>query len=451
MNYPNWTLGRLGVRVVDVCRRTDSLRLWPEIEASQWRSPDELAARQWRDLRHLLAHAAAKVPYYRRLFADLGLEPDDVRGPEDLARIPRLTKEIIRREGDAMLAEDFKRHQPRPKATSGSTGTPLSYWIDRRSHGLHWAFIWRAWHQSGFEPGDRWATLSGGALVPAHVDFRQKTYLWLNGALHLPSYHLTEEDFLRYGELLAAEEVPLLYAYPSALRLFSRWLAREGRSIRTRHFFTTSELLPPAWRQEIERCAKGELFDIYGNNDGGVLSFECGEHDGYHLNMEGVYVEVVDDKDLPLGPGASGEILSTNLANYAMPFIRYAPGDAGQFAASACRCGRGLQRLQAIEGRVRDFVLTADGRRVHGAFFNHFEPFYAADWLDGFQVQQRRAGEISLMLQSAREPSRQALDELRAELARGLGADTRIEILLVDEIPRSRAGKHRLIVSELAD
>ncbi len=451
MDYPKWTLGKLGVRLVDLFRRTDSLKNWPAIEASQWLSRDELREQQWEQLRRMVKHASTKVPYYRRIFAELGMSHEDIRQPADLVHLPRLTKEIIRHEGDAMLAEDFAHWQPRAKATSGSTGTPLRYWIDRGSHGLHWAFIWRAWQQSGFKPGDRWATLSGGALVPAHVDLRQKTYLWLNGALHLPSYHLTEEDFAEYADTLAGEDLPLLYAYPSSLRLFARWLARENRSLRTRSLFTTSELLPPAWRAEIEAATGGRVFDIYGNNDGGILSFECERHEGYHLNMEGVFVEIVDEEDRPLPRGEAGEVLSTNLRNYAMPFLRYAPGDGGALAQDDCPCGRGLERLASIEGRVRDFVVTADGRQVHGAFFNHFEPFYEASWLEAFQVQQRKAGEISLMLQPQQDPGEQELDQLRTELAKGLGADTKVEILLVDEIPRGKAGKHRLIVSDIAD
>lgn len=451
MKAPQWTLGRLGVRLVDGFRRTDALRLYPDLKASQWQSPGTLQEAQWELLRALIGHAARQVPYYRRLFQERGLEPEDFREPADLALLPRLTKEIIRREGDAMLAEDWRRYQPRPKATSGSTGVPLRYWIDRRSHGHHWAFIWRAWEISGFAPGDRWATLSGGALVPEHVDLRQRAYLWLNGALHLPSYHLSEEILDRYADILAHARLPLLYAYPSSLRLFARHLAQRGRRIAVQHFFTTSELLPAAWRAEIEAATGGRVHDIYGNNDGGILAFECAEHAGYHLNMEGAFVEIVDGADRALPPGSPGEILSSNLLNYAMPFLRYAPGDAGSLAAAPCACGRGLQRLAAIEGRVRDVIVTGSGRRVHGAFFNHFEPFYRASWLEAFQVQQRKAGEIALYLAVRRPPTAVELDGLRAELLRGLGAETRIELLVVDEIPRGKAGKHRLIVSEIVD
>jgi len=448
---PHWTLGRVGVRLVDGFRRTDSLRLYPGLMASQQQSPAALQEAQWEALRALIGHAARQVPYYRRLFQERGLEPEDFREPADLALLPRLTKEIIRREGAAMLAEDWRRYQPRPKATSGSTGVPLRYWIDRRSHGHHWAFIWRAWALSGFRPGDRWAALSGGALVPEQVDFRQRVYLWLNGALHLPSYHLSDAILDRYAAILEKARLPLVYAYPSSLRLFARHLAQRGRRIAPQHFFTTSELLPPAWRAEIEAATGGRVHDIYGNNDGGILAFECAEHAGYHLNMEGAFVEVVDAEDRTLAPGEQGEILSSNLLNYAMPFLRYAPGDAGRLATAACPCGRGLQRLAAVEGRVRDVIITGSGRRVHGAFFNHFEPFYAANWLEAFQVRQRLAGEIALTLAVRRPPSEAELEALRSALERGLGSDTRIDVHIVDEIPRGKAGKHRLIVSEIAD
>ena len=451
MKTPLWTLGRCGVRLVDHFRRTDALAVYPALMAAERSSAAEQQERQWAALRALIKHASRRVPYYRRLFRERGLESEDFREPGDLALLPRLTKEIIRAEGDAMLAEDWRSYQPRPKATSGSTGVPLRYWIDRRSHSYHWASIWRAWALSGFRPGDRWAALSGGALVPDRVDFKQSLYLWLNGALHLPSYHLSEELLEHYSRLLARRRLPLLYAYPSSLRLFARYLARSGRQIGIQHFFTTSEVLPPAWRREIEAATGGQVHDIYGNNDGGILACECEEHSGYHLNMEGAFVEIVDDEDRQLSAGRSGEILSTNLLNYAMPFLRYAPGDAGCLAPAGCACGRSLQRLADIEGRIRDVIVTGSGRQVHGAFFNHFEPFYRAEWLEAFQVHQQKPGALRLLLKTNRPPQPLELDAVRAALTRGLGVETRIDLVLVDEIPRGKAGKHRLIVSEIAD
>jgi phenylacetate-CoA ligase len=137
------------------------------------------------------------------------------------------------------------------------------------------------------------------------------------------------------------------------------------------------------------------------------------------------------------------------LLNYAMPFIRYAPGDGGSLLQTHCSCGRGLQRLGSLEGRVRDIVIAPDGRRVHGAFFNHFEPFYRTTWIEGFQVHQRRAGAMTLRLQTTRRPDKDELAPILAELRRGLGEGMRIDVEFVEEIPRSKAGKHRLIVSEL--
>ncbi|MCP4549105.1 MAG: phenylacetate--CoA ligase family protein [bacterium] len=449
MDYPLWTLGKFGVRLVDCFRKTDSIREYPLVDQSQWLSHDELKGRQWQAVQDLIRHAVAKVPYYKRIFGELGLSAEDIQTPADLERLPVLTKEIIRREGKAMMADDFDTWQPRPKATSGSTGVPLKYFIDRRSHSYHWAFIWRAWNQVGFRPGDAWTTLSGGALVPAEVDFKQRTYLWLNGAIHQPSYHLRDEDFARYAKLLRDRPFPLLYAYPSSLRLFAEWLRENSAEIAVSHFFTTSEALPPAWRSEIEVGAGGTVHDIYGNNDGGILSFECDQYDGYHLNMEGVFVEIVNDDGHQVPDGDSGEIVSTNLLNYAMPFIRYAPGDGGSIRRDPCPCGRGLERISNLQGRIRDFIVTGDGRRVHGAFFNHFEPFYNSDWIEAFQVRQTEVGAIRLIMQPKRHPAPIELQAVLSELKLGLGEDMRIEVELLEEIPRTSAGKYRLIVSEL--
>lgn len=455
MDFPRWTLGRAGVRLVDLFRRTDSLALHPGVMASQWEDPDRLREVQWEALRLLLEHAAAKVPYYRRLFVERGLKPADFREPGDLARLPRLTKEIIRREGRDMLADDFQAWQPRPKATSGSTGVPLRYWIDRRSHGLHWAFIWRAWSLAGFQPGQRWGLLAGGALAPSDTSFRQRVYQWLNGALNMPAGTLGVAELERYAAQLSDTPLALIWGYPSSLRFLARYIARENLRLRTRHLFTTSELLPASWRREIETATGASLFDVYGNNDGGILAFECERRDGYHINAEGALVEIVDEADHPLPAGDTGEVLATNLHNYAMPFIRYAPGDRAAILAEPCPCGRGLPRLGALGGRVRDCVVTPDGRRVHGSFFNRLlfdaSGGDAASWLEAYQVQQSERGALRVLLQARRPPIGTALATLGERISAGLGDDMRIDVELVDEIPRSPAGKYRLIICDLEE
>jgi len=447
---PRATLQRLGIRLMERARRTDALALLPGLEASQWWDPARLEALQALRLRELLAFCRTEVPWYRDLFARVNLDATADGAASALARLPVLTKEAIRAAGASFHSTRFAQLQPRSKSTSGSTGVPLNYHLDRESHSSLWAQIWRAWSQTGYRPGDRYATLSGGSLVPEKVDLKQRVYLALSGALHLPSYHLTESIMDRYATLLTRRRVAFLYGYPSSVELFARFcLAGRRRAGDLRAVFTTSEQLAPRARAAIAEAFGCPVIDTYGCNDGGLYSFECAETAGFHYGMESVFVEIVDEAGRALPEGEVGRVVTTHLVNRAEPFLRYVTGDMGALDRSPCRCGRGLARIVKLQGRERDFVLTPDGHKVHGAFFNHFAPFYDSAWIERFQIHQPEGGRITVRLQIGREPTAAERERVIAELRRGLGGlDIRLEF--VTEMPLTATGKFRVIVSDIA-
>ncbi len=160
-------------------------------------------------------------------------------------------------------------------------------------------------------------------------------------------------------------------------------------------------------------------------------------------------MEITDDQGQRLPDGEIGNIVTTNLAIRAMPLLRYKTGDMGALDRSPCACGRGLLRIVDLQGRERDFVLTPAGRKVHGAFFNHFQPFYDASWLKQFQVYQPDQATLVVRLVVHRTPEPGELAQLEKKLERGLGAmDFQLEI--VDKVELTRTGKFRVIVSDIA-
>jgi len=442
-------LRRLGIRLMERVRRTDALALLPELEASQWLTREVLAQRQLDLLRRHLAYCGQQVPFYANLFDELGFDPEAVASPGDLARLPVLDKPTITAAGDRLHSREMPRLQSRHKSTSGSTGVPLNYYLDRRSHSYLWAQIWRAWGQVGYTPGDLYATLSGGSLLPREVDLKQRIYLLLSGCVHLPSYHLTAREMDEYAVVLRRRRVAYLYGYPSSLELLAdHLLANDARPPAMLAVFTTSEMLTPTARAAIAEAFGAPVHDTYGCNDGGVYAFECEHHDGYHVGDESCLVEVVDDQGRPVPDGEVGRIVTTHLVNRAHPFLRYATGDMGAISAEPCACGRGLSRIVQLQGRERDFVVTPDGRRIHGAFFNHFEPFYASPWISRFQVYQGQVGRLEVRLVVSRPPTDDEHEDLVAELRRGLGAMD-IEVRQVEDLELSRTGKFRVVISEL--
>jgi phenylacetate-CoA ligase len=115
---------------------------------------------------------------------------------------------------------------------------------------------------------------------------------------------------------------------------------------------------------------------MYGANDGGLCSFECPVHSGYHINVERCMVEIIERK-----------IIVTDLLNTATPFIRYEIGDetAGDaLLTDRCSCGRSLFRIPSVSGRINDVVVDVDGTKVHTEFFTHL--FYGKEEIDRFQI-----------------------------------------------------------------
>jgi hypothetical protein len=127
-----------------------------EMQRAQWLAPDELLARQRARLATLLEHAAREVPFYRELYRARGLAPGALATPDDLARLPVMDKTAFRaRPLEDFLAASVGPHRRLPYNTSGSTGEPFSFILDRQALPLVFAshLFYDSWY--GLEPFDR--------------------------------------------------------------------------------------------------------------------------------------------------------------------------------------------------------------------------------------------------------------------------------------------------------
>lgn len=449
MGYKEYLYRNIAFRIVDFFRKSNALHIYDEIRYNSRLSRELLVKMQRDRLRDLLIHCHRNVPYYKRLFKHYEVDPYKEESFEELARLPILSKEIIRENFDELKANNFSDYIPRLKSTSGSTGQPLNFYWDKRTHGYTWANIWRCWEEAGYTLGEEFATLSGGALLPEKVSFKDKVYQYLNHAIHLPTYHLTSSIMERYVRIIKIKKPKVMYGYPSAIWEFSKFLEKRGENIRFRSVITTSEMLLKQQREDIERILHCRVYDEYGTNDAGILSYECRMHNGYHYNMESAYVEITDENGKPLNYGEIGQVVSTNLVCYAMPFLRYTPGDLAALSDESCPCGNNLIKIINVEGRDRDFIINREGRKIHGAFFNHFQPFYKSQSIGRFQIIQKREGEIDVLL----VPKGKVIDPKEVEdiflhMKRGLDPMD-IKINEVRDVIYTKTGKFRIIHREI--
>ena len=445
--YKNFLLN-----VVDKIKKTDNMAVYGDLKRTEYMDRAELERVQFDRLKNLVVHAYEHVPYYHDVFDKAEFSPYDFSYPEQLTVLPVLDKQTIRDNYDRLHADNASEYEPRVKSTSGSTGQPLVYESSRLAHSCGWPNVWLAFSVTGFEVGDSVVILAGGALLPRSTTFTQKVYTRFMRIKQLPVYHMSEEEFGKYVHTLKTFGKPfVLYTYANAAYHFALYVRNHGiTGIPVKGVFTTSEVLGPHQRTAIEESLGCPVFDTYGNPESALFAFECEEQSGLHYDMLHSYAEILNDNNDPVPYGEHGHIISTNLANYVMPFIRYNTGDLGILSTEEkCGCGRGYRKLSNIIGRTRDVIYTPDGRKIHGAFFNHFEPFYTIPWIAGWHVLQDRIDHLTITIKPQGSPVEADIEEMTRLLKKGLHKSMAIEFTFDDKLQTTSAAKLKLIECKL--
>lgn len=426
-------------------KRHSSVERLRELEASQWLPRPDLDALRVDRLRRLLVDVYRHVPYCRRTFDEAKFDPSAVHSLGDLARLPFLTKALIRANTDALKADDapaLRRYN-----TGGSSGEPLVFYIGkgRVSHDV--AAKWRATRWWGVDIGDPEVVLWGSPIELGAQDRMRLLRDRLLRTKLLPAFDMSPANLDRFVAEIRACRPRMLFGYPSALaRVAAHAEARGQRldDLGVRVVFVTSEMLYAHQRELIGNAFGCRVANGYGGRDAGFIAHECPQG-GMHISAEDVVVEIVGPGGEPVADGEPGEIVVTHLATRDFPFIRYRTGDIGVLARRACPCGRGLPLLEEIQGRSTDFVIAADGTVMHGLAL-----IYILRDLPGiasFKIVQESRQRVRVQIVTAPDFPPAMEQRIRDGFRARLGASVEVTIERVDVIELERSGKFRYVVS----
>ncbi|MEV6022782.1 hypothetical protein [Streptomyces sp. NPDC052036] len=145
-----------------------------------------------------------------------------------------------------------------------------------------------------------------------------------------------------------------------AVSRLGRWC---GRLSPPRLVILSGEHVTPGIRARIAQTFGCPVTALYTLAESGIAGHECDGTDTYHVDEASAFLEVVGDGGLPLPAGVPGDIAVTPLANYAMPLIRYVPGDKGIWVDGPCGCGRSGPRLRLLAARSERVVVTGPNGR----------------------------------------------------------------------------------------
>lgn len=415
------------------------------LERTQWNSREELERLQWKKLGEILEYSYENVPYYRRLFDSAKVSPGEIKKPEDIKKIPVSTKDNLKK---TFPAETVSKRIPGekliPNATSGSTGTPFAFYIDKQLIEMERAHLQRGYSWSGLSFGERFVTLWG----PHNITLKDRVFMTVKRRRMLSAFEMNDENMKTYVEKIRAYKPVIIEAYVSAVYGLSRYMIENNETLSVESILTSAETLSDMQRKIIEQAFDCRVFDRYGSREFGTVAQECEEHAGLHVGSESFFVEFVDDDGEEVSPGEQGRLVVTCFENHAMPFIRYDTGDLATLSVDKCNCGRELPMIEKVSGRIIDLVKTPSGKIISVHYLTLLFEDYS-EYFRNFQAIQRRKNLLEVLIEPTKKLKPDIEEEVAEKLRKHAGDDMNVKITKVDEIPLTKAGKRMLLRSEV--
>jgi phenylacetate-CoA ligase len=336
------------------------LALQFQLERTQWLPPERLLELQFRQLDVLLRHAWDTVPYYRERWRGL-YEPGSQLTAGTFDRLPLLSRRDLQGHFEtlASTALPAAHGSTGETRTSGSIGMPVRVLKTELNELLWRAFTLRDHHWHRRNLGGKLAAIRRGVEAAEGSGWGISTdSVMTTGALAtLP----VGTDVRTQLEWLEKQRPDYLLTYPTNLAELARQsLARGIRLPGLREARTMGEKLQQETRDLCREAWGVAVIDMYSANEVGYIALQCPAHEHYHVQAEGVLVEVLDEQGTSCNPGEIGRIVLTPLHSFALPLVRYDVGDYAEVGAP-CPCGRGLPVLARIMGRSRNMLRLPDG------------------------------------------------------------------------------------------
>ena len=303
-------------------------------------------------------HVYENVPYYKNLMDEKGVTPDDIKGIEDLHKLPFLTKADLRDAYPYGLLAKPLEDCVRIQSTSGTTGRRVVAFYTQNDIDLWEDCCARAIVAAGGTKEDVCQVAYGYGLFTGGPGLNGGSHRV--GCLTLPmSSGFTERQIQFMMDLKAT----ILCCTPSYAAYIGESLKEQGYTpdqIPLKAGIFGAEAWTNEMRRQIEETLGIKAYDIYGltETSGPGVSFECEEQTGMHINEDHFLAEIIDPETGEVLPeGSKGELVFTALDKEAFPLLRYRTRDICVLSRKKCSCGRTFIKMAKPMGRSDDMLI----------------------------------------------------------------------------------------------
>lgn len=443
--YPQ-ILSRLIFPALDLLNRTRIGQILRFLERAESFSIHELRDLQDRKLERLLRYVGENSSFYREHWRKAPPESRARSLHPQLDGVPVVTKRDLRGCLGSFPVPAFRGRTLRIN-TSGSTGTPTTFLRSVEQESWFWSLRLRMWRWAGFQLGEPYMAIN---LNPRVAWKKRVQDLFLRCTY--VTYNADTINSERILDLLDSGKIVHINAFGSTLLALAHYMKVHGiQNPGVRILTSTGDNLFRPQRALIESAFGIGVTDYYGAGGEGMhLASQCEYRDGYHIHMENSVVEILKE-GRPAQPREVGNIVVTQLDNYAMPLVRYDLGDLATPADDKlCPCGRSHPMLQSILGRACDIVFTPSGSALLPQFF-FIGSFKTLEGVARYQVIQEELERILIRLVPEEGCDRRRCEtSLRRYLDGATGRSLEVDFEWVPEIALAGLGKPRAVVSKLS-
>jgi len=377
------------------------------------------------------------------LFDTVGIKPEDIKGTDDLRKVPIITKrEVQKNYPDKITARGVDINKCGIGHTSGSTGVPLEICVGQKTSDYSQALLHYAYFECGLRLIDKLVFICN----TRHEKPIKNMWFRKLGILRKEQISIFEPIEIII-EALKKSKPDVIYSFPSVLLLLAKEIEEKDiAGIYPRVIITHGETLTDYARKKIGDVFHAEIFNTYGAAEFIRLAFECKEHKGYHMISDCAIIEFIKDGK-NADAGEPGEIVVTGLYNYEMPLIRYNLGDIGTPSNKKCPCGRGYPLMESFEGRIDDFLILPSGRTISARLINIME--YIPGILE-YRLIQKEKDRFVVQVVKGNGFSENTFSQIKQQIQMGCSPEkVNIEVVLMDDIPKDKSGKLRAVISEV--
>ncbi len=371
-------------------------------------------------------------PVYRKLFKHAF--------PDNWAALPIVGKPDLQGGLNGLISAPFKRSQVHIGNTSGSSGHPFFFAKDKYAHAMTYALIANryAWH--GLSLRQKQARFYGIPLEGKSRRIELAKDLAFN-RVRFPVFDLSDAQFDKFLDKFAVAKFQYLYGYTSALVLFARHLVSKEKILihicsSIKACVVTSEVCCLDDQLLLEKAFGIPVINEYGASELDIIAF-TDQFGAWVLSDENLYIEILDENDLPVPEGKEGRIVVTSLHNLAFPMVRYDIGDSGSIGR------HGKHMLLSLSGRTNDVIILPSGKKAAGLTFYYISRkiLESSGAIKEFVVKQTAIDTFLFEVVADQALGREVVWEIEKAMSTYLEAGLRLKIEYVAQTQRPLNGK----------